>query len=455
MSNRPWVNSNERIGPDDNLSDPFLKAVSPEQDFRVGVELEQFLVSRDSFEAVGYFDDSGIQTVLKAFQTKFDWNAVFENDNVIALNKDSLTITLEPGGALEFVSPPLENINQIDQVISSFEQELVEILKSSNLDALPLGYLPFDTLESVKLVPKSRYDFMYDYMPKVGSRGREMMKLTSSIQVAIDYSSEEDACRKMRLAALASPFFIALSSSSLIKGGKPDHLASQRADIWANTDPARSGVPSFQIKNDASFEDYVNWALKAPIYFIVRDGQNFPAGGISFSEFIEGKFDFGKIENDPYPVRADWEQHLSTLFPWIRLRHYVEVRSFDMGPPQAQRAATALVKGLFYSEKSMSGMDKILHFNDSRSLSELFSAVSQDGLDARLEGVPIRSVAEHLVNIAEDALIKADLGEERFLNYYKEKIEKWSKKSEIESASKDTKGYIASRSQRTLLNKLF
>jgi len=451
MSKRPWVSSNERINPEDNLAEPFEKAITSEEDFRIGLELEQFLVSPENHQVVGYEGEAGIEAALNLFQSKFGWKGVLENGRVIALNKDSFTITLEPGGAIEFVCPPLEDITEIDQAISRFEGELLEVLATLSIDSLPIGYLPFDTLETVQLVPKSRYDFMYNYMPSVGSRGREMMKLTSSIQVAIDYSSEKDACRKMRLAALASPFFLALSANSLVKEGQAAEFASQRTDIWSNTDNARSGVPAFQIKENSTFQDYVNWALAAPIYFIVRDGNNIPAKNLTFSDYLNKGMSFPEGTTNPWPTKADWEQHLSTLFPWIRLRHYVEVRSFDMGPPEAQRAAAALIRGLFYSERALNNMEKIISFNDPQIVEKLFEKVSHSGLDAEVDGVSVRKVSEHLVSIADNALWKHGKGEEKFLEYYEKRIDSWNLESERNLVNKNARDYVARHSLKHLL----
>ena len=302
---------------------------------------------------VPYSGPNGVEKVLSELSSKHGWEQILEDERIIALKNNELDVTLEPGGAIEFVSSPVKNLSVLEDRINDFYSILKEICEPKGVKVLQYGRLPFDDLEDVKLVPKSRYQFMYPYMETVGERGQEMMKLTSSVQVSIDFETEEDATKKLRLAAQATPFFIALSANSSFKNGEFLGVASDRANIWQYTDESRSGLPEFMFNKKACFSAYVNWALDIPIYFLVRGDEKYTGGGVTFREYLDGKSPIPAGITPEKPTRGDWEQHLSTLFPWVRFRHYIEIRAFDMGPLPLQLAAGAICKVYFTAQKQL------------------------------------------------------------------------------------------------------
>jgi len=433
MSKNTWVHSNQPIESIDELTQPFLLSRTKREDFLVGVELEQFLVDPKSLKQIPYEGSAGVENILRELTEKHRWNPVHEQEKIIALEKDGLNVTLEPGGAFEFVSYPVKELSILKSRIEEFNQSLKSVCNSLGVSILQYGRLPFNSLDDVKLVPKKRYDFMYPYMKTVGSRGQEMMKLTASVQVAIDYETEEDATRKLRLAAQATPFLLALSANSSFTEGSFNGSASDRAKIWQDTDNVRSGLPEFMFNHSACFSQYVQWALDVPIYFIERDSIKYPGKGITFRDFIQGKSPLPNNIESPAPTRADWEQHLSTLFPWVRFRHYIEIRAFDMGPLDLQLAAAAICKGLFYCTKALKELEDLIGKHSFEESNRLLSLAGEEGLS----NPEINSLSKNIVLIAQSCLARHIPEEAAYLDAYLARTENWNlpkiSDSEIES----------------------
>lgn len=429
MSKQPnqnsWVNSLEPVNSISELSEPFLLARTPETEFLVGIELEHFLVEPDSLRLIPFDGDRGIEKVLKELVSRYNWNGKFEVDSngkkrLIALSRDELSVTLEPAGGMELVSDPVSDLKCIEKRIIDFRQELLSICQDLKLGLLECGYAPVDTLDSLGLVPKSRYGFMYPYMKKVGTRGQEMMKLTSSIQVSIDFATEADACRKLRLATQATPFLLALSANSRWKQGEETGLASDRALVWQETDNDRAGIPDFFCERGITFSDYIEWALDVPIYFLLRGEKLIHPGGMNFRQYLESGYKTKQANFTLEATKGDWEQHLSTLFPWVRFRHYVEIRAFDMAPLPFQMAAGALCKGLFYCERALSQLETLIGSNDGAFTREMLEVAARGGV----KDSKIAAVSMELLEIASECLGRHSLGENSYLKAYRNLLQK-------------------------------
>jgi len=228
---------------DTDLLVPFMSGITAPKDFRLGVELEYFPVHLSDLSLVPYDFDPGIRDILYDLASQYGWSPVYEGTNVIELLRGDERITLEPGGVIEYSSPPLATVWHIERAMTEFLEELTTVVKPMAMGILPLGFHPFATPDEVALVPKQRYHIMDAYMPQVGTMGRHMMKLTCSTQVTIDFYSEADAMRKVQLAAKLTPFFVALSANSVVQERCYAHRASTRVHVWAGTDPARTGFP--------------------------------------------------------------------------------------------------------------------------------------------------------------------------------------------------------------------
>lgn len=387
----------------DELLRPFVRGIRGREDFRLGVELEFFPVRRADLRMVSYDGDGGIGTILEEMASRHGWTPVRERENIVGLCREGDTVTLEPGGVIEYSSKPVTTMAEIESRSRRFLDEALAVVRPLGAALLPIGFHPHESPDSVELVPKSRYGFMYDYMPRVGSTGRFMMKVTSAVQVAIDYETEADALRKLRLAARLTPVFVALSANSLVRDGAVSDRASNRAHVWLDTDRSRCGFQPFLDDETAGFADYADWALDTPMYFVVREGKQVSMSGRTFREFLAaGAPDEGGRKLEPTP--GDWELHLNTLFPWVRLRHFIEIRSFDMNPCPVTLAFAALVKGIFYSEPAIAAAESLCSTVDTGLRDELLDAAIARGLDGEARGHSLRGMSRRLLAMARQGL---------------------------------------------------
>ncbi len=268
---------------------------------------------------------------------------------MIALEGRKATITLEPGGQLELSGEACESIHCAEEELAQHVNEIVEVADELGLAFLGLGMQPLSPLEDIEWVPKVRYGIMAPYMSKVGKLGHRMMKQTATVQANIDFESERDAMTKVRLAMGLSPILTAAFANSPISDGKLNGYLSYRQHVWTDTDRDRCGLLPFAFSRDAGFEDYADWALDVPMYFIRREGKLVELTGLPFREFLK----HGAAGH--HATMADWQLHLTTLFPETRLKTYIEIRSVDSQPPERMLALPALVKGVFYDDDCMLG----------------------------------------------------------------------------------------------------
>lgn len=398
-----------------DLTLPFSCCITSPEDFRLGVELEYFPVDLNTFAIVPYDAPHGIRGILARLMAAYNWTPVYEAHHVVALTRHHEHITLEPGGVIEYSSLPCRTIWGLEQAIARFLREIISVTRTLGIGILPLGFHPFATPDDVALVPKSRYQIMEDYMPLVGTHGRHMMKLTCSTQVTIDFCSEADAMRKMQLAARLTPFFLALSANSTLCQGHSSGLASRRGQAWLRTDAARTGLPDFLFHQKASFTDYAEWALDVPMYFLERGGEKIVLGHCSFDDFLAYGIELPHTSRRTYATQDDWQLHLTTVFPWVRLRSYLELRVFDIHAPEVVVALLALVKGLFYSETSLQALEDLVGAYDKTTTERLLHAAIADGVDGQACHVSIREVTLTLLDIAQNGLTAQEQAEEHYL----------------------------------------
>lgn len=402
-----------------DLRQPFLKHANANKAPLIGIELEFFPVYTDTFRIIPFAGTAGIEELLRSLAEKFAWTAVYEGPHIIALSRSGENVTLEPGGAIEYDSPPTARLDELETNIKRFTAELLTICSSRNVSLLTTGRLPYDTVQSVKLLPKARYEFMYPYMAQVGARGQEMMKLTGAVQIAIDFFSEVDAMRKFCLGSRLTPYLIALSANSSIKEGQVLSLVSDRAAIWTETDDQRSGVPDFVFGELSTFDDYINWALDKPSYFLKRDGKQIALPDCSFRDLLHQTKPLSELKGDFSLTAKDWELHLSTLFPWVRLRHYLEFRQFDMNPLPMQLALAALVRGLFDDNESL----KIVESLSLPATRSEFNRLVYLSYSEGVNNTEIRKICIALVEAAEQSLLRAGAREEHFITPLKKRLE--------------------------------
>ena len=380
----------------------FEAGCKPKNLFRIGTEHEKFVYKLNTLKPVSYNESSGIKNILKSL-VRFGWVEVNEVGNLIALRKDNQSITLEPGGQLELSGAPLENIHQTCSEVNEHLKQVKIIGNELNIGFLGVGARLEGKLSSDLWMPKPRYKIMKDYMPLVGNLGLEMMADTCTVQANLDYSSEQDMRRKLKTSFILQPIVTALFASSPIEKMKPSKYISRRAAIWFDVDKDRCGTPKFIFDENLSFESWVDYALKVPMYFIKRNGQYINCAGASFEKFMLGKLE--QLSNEK-PTILDWEDHLSTIFTEIRLKQYIEFRGADAGPWKSLCALPALWVGLLYDSESLNEAESLAKSWSFDMYKKAYEEVPVKGLDLIINKRPINDYAKDLIAISKRGLKK-------------------------------------------------
>ncbi len=333
----------------DQLVAPMLGGEKPKSDWRIGTEHEKLVFKRDDFRAPSYDEPCGIRDMLMNMR-EFDWEPVEENGNVIALKGEDGAVSLEPAGQLELSGAPLSNLHQTCAETGRHLEQVKEVGERCGVGFLGLGMWADKTREELPVMPKGRYGIMMRHMPKVGNLGLDMMLRTCTIQVNLDYSSEADMAQKFRTGLALQPLATALFANSPFTEGKPNGYLSYRSHIWSDTDPHRTGMLPFVFEDGFGYERWAEYMLDVPMYFVFRDGQYIDAAGQSFRDFLDGKLPALPSER---PTQSDWWDHLSTAFPEVRLKSFLEMRGADGGPWSRICALPAFWVGLLYDQGAL------------------------------------------------------------------------------------------------------
>jgi len=333
----------------DQLIHAMSKGEKPKDQWRIGAEHEKFGFDKSTLRRPAYEGPGGIKAMLDGL-TRFGWTPVLEGDHVIALERKnaegfSASISLEPGGQFELSGAPLKDIHDICNETGQHLMEVKQVADQLNLGFLGLGFDPKWRREDIPVMPKGRYDVMRAYMPKKGKLGLDMMLRTCTIQANLDFDSEADMVMKFRTSLALQPIATALFANSPFTEGKPNGFVSARANVWTDTDPDRTGMLGFVFEDGFGYERYADYALDAPMYFAKRGQTYVDLSGQSFRAFIDGKLD--ALPGDRATVQ-DWADHLTTLFPEVRLKQYLEMRGADGGPWSRICALPALWAGILY-----------------------------------------------------------------------------------------------------------
>tara|TARA_R110000787_G_scaffold118825_1_gene229706 strand:+ start:22666 stop:24039 length:1374 start_codon:yes stop_codon:yes gene_type:complete len=386
----------------DQLIAAFAKGEKPKDRWRIGTEHEKFVYSRKDHHAPSYEEKGGIHTLLIGL-TRYGWNPVFEGENIIALSGDDGTISLEPAGQLELSGAPLDNLHQTCAETGRHLEQVKHVGDMLGLGFLGLGMWPDKTRAELPIMPKGRYEIMLRHMPRVGSMGLDMMLRTCTIQTNLDYGSEADMAKKFRVSLALQPLGTALFANSPFTEGKPNGFLSYRSHIWSDTDPKRTGMLPFVFEDGFGYERYADYALDVPMYFVFRDGKYIDASGLSFRDFLDGKLSALPGEK---PTEKDWEDHLSTAFPEVRLKSFLEMRGSDGGPWGRICALPALWVGLLYDQGALdAAWDLVKDWNmEDRQI--LRDSVPRLGLDAPIGGGrTLRDIAQPVLDIARAGLV--------------------------------------------------
>ncbi len=369
----------------------------PKQDWRIGTEHEKFGYCKDSLLPLPYEGDRSIRVMLEGLRDAFDWAPVLEDGKLIGLEKDGANVSLEPGGALELSGAPLETIHETCDEVNSHLREVQEVADRIGAGFIGLGAAPIWTHEQMDLMPKGRYKLMNDYMGRVGSMGRIMMRRTCTVQVNLDFGSEADMVQKMRVALALQPVATALFANSPFFEGKPNGHKSWRSRSWRELDAARTGMLPFVFEEGFGFERWVEYALDVPMYFVYRDGVYVNALGMSFRDFMEGKLPALPGET---PMLSDWADHLTTAFPEARAKKFIEMRGADGGPWRRLCALPAFWVGLTYDQSALDAAWDLVKGLDAGTRDALRVVASSHGLQGEVNGVNLHDLAREAVAIS-------------------------------------------------------
>ncbi len=384
----------------DELVDYLSDGCKPQEKWRIGTEHEKFPFYVDGHAPVPYGGERGIRSLLEGMQEKLGWDPIVDAGRIIGLVEPTGqgAISLEPGGQFELSGAPVETIHQTCREGNAHLAQLREIAEPLGIRFLGLGGSPKWTLAETPVMPKSRYEIMTRYMPKVGSHGLDMMYRTCTIQVNLDFGSEADMRRKMQVSLKLQPLATALFANSPFTDGRPNGLQSWRGEIWRDTDNERSGMPRFCFSPDFGFADYVEWALDVPMYFVIRDGQYHDMTHMTFRQFMNGA---ARNElSDGLPTMGDWANHLSTLFPDVRLKRFLEMRGADGGPWRRICALPAFWVGLLYDEEALAAAETLTSSWTYEEVVAMRDAVPAQGIATPFRNTTLREIGREVLALS-------------------------------------------------------
>mgnify|MGYP002832778840 FL=1 len=384
------------------LVEYFENACKPPSRWRLGTEHEKFVFDRETLRPLPYEGDQSISAFLEKL-TRFGWTPMQENGRTVALELGDCHITLEPGGQLELAGAPLYTIHETCDEIHTHLRQVKEVAADMNVGLIGLGFQPKWSRAESPWMPKERYEIMGNYMPKVGNLGLDMMLRTSTVQVNIDYGSEADMIKKFRVGLALQPIATALFANSPFTEGKPNGFVSYRSQIWTDTDPDRCGMLDWVFEDEMGFERYKDFALDVPMYFVYRDGHYIDAAGQSFRDFMAGKLPALPGER---PVMSDWDDHLTTLFPEVRLKRFMEMRGADGGPWRRLCALPALWAGLCYDSTALDEAWALVADFTPMERNHLRDQAPIHGLAMPFRGGTMGDIAREAVAIAQRGLAR-------------------------------------------------
>ncbi|MGB4864813.1 MAG: glutamate--cysteine ligase [Hyphomicrobium sp.] len=373
----------------------------PKPQWRIGTEHEKFVFQTGTLAPVPYAGGNGIQALMEQLIRRYGWVAISENGKVIALKRPDGekggTISLEPGGQFELSGAPLETLHETADETQTHLIEVIDVGEDLQIGFLGVGFSPKWRLDEVPHMPKQRYDVMTRYMPMVGSRGLDMMYRTATVQVNLDFANEADMVKKMRVSLALQPIATALFASSPFTEGKPNGFQSMRSEVWRDTDKRRTGMLPFAFESGMGYERYVDYALDVPMYFVYRSGTYIDVAGSSFRDFLAGKL---KGLEGELPTVDDWSDHLTTLFPEVRMKRFLEMRGADGGRWNSITALPALWTGLLYDEAALDQAWQLVKDWTPPEREALRNAVPKTALQTPFRTTTVGEIAREVLRIS-------------------------------------------------------
>jgi len=384
----------------DQLAAYLERGSKPRAAWRIGTEHEKFGFDLKTLKRPPYEGDNGIRAMLEGLQ-RFGWQPVMEMGKLVALEHERASVTLEPGGQFELSGAPLETLHETCGEVNTHLDQVREVAGELGVGFLGLGSDPKWARADIPVMPKGRYGIMRRYMPTKGRHGLDMMLRSCTVQVNLDFESEADMVRKFRVSLALQPVATAIFANSPFTEGKPNGFLSFRSHVWTDTDPDRCGMLPFVFADGFGFEAYADYALDVPMYFVYRDGAYVDAAGQSFRDFLDGRLPALPGER---PTLRDWEDHLTTLFPEVRMKQFLEMRGADGGPWGRLCALPALWVGLLYDAEALSAAADMIADWTVEERDYLRTEVPRRALATPFRGGTVGDLAERMLRLARGGL---------------------------------------------------
>ena len=397
----------------EELAEMMAQGNKPKADWRIGTEHEKFGWLTDSHAPLPYAGPASISALFAGLEARFGWTPVREAENIIGMTRNGANISLEPGGQFELSGAALASVHEVAAELQTHLDEVRSLADPLGIKFMGIGAAPEWDAATMPVMPKGRYRLMTDYMGRVGTHGTQMMYRTCTVQVNLDYASEADMVQKLRVALALQPLATALFASSPFFDGQLNGHKSWRSRIWRGLDNARTGMLPFAFDEGFGFQQYVDWVLDAPMYFVYRDGKYIDALGQSFREFMRGQLPALPGE---LPTLSDWADHMTTVFPEARVKKFIEMRGADCGDLAHIVALPAFWVGLMYDAGALDAAWDLVKGIDADAREGLRVAASVSALQGEAGGVKILDLARAAVGLSHAGLVARGLGEEVYLS---------------------------------------
>ena len=416
----------------DDLVRHLSKGMKPKAAWRIGTEHEKFVYCPKTLKPLAYEGEPGIRQLLEGMG-RFGWQPVKEGENIIGGSLDGASLSLEPGGQFELSGAPLKSIHETCAEVNTHLAQTREVANEIGAGVLGLGFAPSWTLDEVPVMPKGRYGIMRKYMPKVGGYGLDMMFRTCTVQVNLDFADEADMVKKFRVGLALQPITTALLANSPFREGRSSGFLSYRAQVWTDVDLARSGMLPFVFEDGMGFERYVDYALDVPMYFVYRDGKYHDVAGKSFRDFLARKIpEVAQFE----PSMSDWADHLTTIFPEVRLKQFLEMRGADGGQWRRICGMPALWVGLVYDNVALDAAWDMVKDWTTEERQALRDMVPKQGFRAPFRNTTVLELARRMLEISGEGLRRrasldsAGMSEDGFINPLRELVARGQTRAE-------------------------
>src|SRR5579872_2614270 len=408
----------------DDLVRHLSDGCKPKSEWRIGTEHEKFVYDLKTHKPLDYATKPGIRQLLDGMR-QFGWEPVLEGENIIGLTQNGASLSLEPGGQFELSGAPLKSVHETCAEVNLHLEQTRNVAEAIGAGVIGIGFAPTWSLEETHQMPKGRYQIMRRYMPKVGGYGLDMMFRTCTVQVNLDFSSEADMVKKMRVGLALQPIATALLANSPFREGKPNGFLSYRSQIWTDVDNARAGMLPWAFESGMSFERYVDYALDVPMYFVYRDGKYIDVSGRSFRDFLARKIpEVAHIT----PMMSDWADHLTTIFPEVRLKSFLEMRGTDGGAWRRICGMPALWVGLLYDSVALDAAWDLVKDWTAEERQGLRDSVGKQGFKTPFRKTTVHELAHRMLEISAAGLKRraeldgGGMSEEGFLTPVRELV---------------------------------